>query len=106
MDHSDERLNRLLRQAFPPVEVSPDFTLRLWHKLVRQPVKAPWMPPVPVAALAVLVGLVTGIWTAAPSQPSESRGLTAALRQADRLDLFGNAPLDSVAGSYLLLRFA
>ena len=99
---SDEKLDRLLRQAYPPVEVSPDFTLRLWRKLMKGAGRPPWMVPVPVAGLAVAVGLLAGLWSWSHGFPEGDRSV-AVLRQVDRLDLFGNAPLDSVAGGYLNL---
>ncbi len=99
---SNEKLDRLLRQAFPAVEVSPDFTLRLWRKLMKGSARPPWMMPVPVAGLAVIVGLLAGVWTWSHGL-SGNQALVASLRQMDRLDLFGNAPQDSVAGSYLRL---
>jgi len=99
---SDEKLDRLLRQAYPPVEVSPDFTLRLWRKLMKGAGRPPWMVPVPVAAIAAAVGLLAGLWSWPYLLPEGSQS-AAVLRQADRLDLFGNAPLDSVAGTYLNL---
>ena len=98
---SDEKLNQLLRQAYPAAEVSPDFTLRLWRELMKAP-RPPWMIPIPVAALAVLAGLLVGVWSQSAGVPV-GRNLTASVNRVDRLDLFGNAPLDSVAGSYLTL---
>ncbi|MBI3333210.1 MAG: hypothetical protein HYZ93_03880 [Candidatus Omnitrophica bacterium] len=101
-DLSDGRLDRLLKQAFPAVDVSPDFTLRLWHRLMRGAGRPPWMVPAPVAALAAGIGLWLGLWSwssgTAAADPS-----VAVLGRMERLDLFGNAPLDSVAGSYLKL---
>ncbi|MBI3616503.1 MAG: hypothetical protein HY211_08340 [Candidatus Omnitrophica bacterium] len=98
---SDEKLNEMLRQAYPSVEVSPDFTLRLWRRLMKT-ARPPWMIPVPVAALAVGVGLLAGIWSWSSGVP-EHRSLMAGLSRVERMDLFGNAPLDSVAGSFLTL---
>lgn len=98
---SGNKLDRLLREAFPTVEVSPDFTLRLWRRLMKAPTRPPWMLPVPVAGLAVAVGVVIGIWTwTQVLQP------TSALAQQIRWDLFGNAPLDTLAGSTLELMSA
>ncbi len=91
---SDEKLDRLLRQAYPAAEVSPDFTLRLWRKLMKGSPRPPWMLPVPIAGLAVAVGFLAGVWTWSHGFP---------VMQADRLDLFGNAPPASIAGSYLNL---
>ncbi len=94
----DEKLDWLLREAFPAVEVSPDFTLRLWRRLMNSPVRPPWMPPVPVLELAAVVGVLAGIWTsAALLHPAFG------FSQATRLDLYGNAPVDTIAGSYLNL---
>lgn len=102
-DLSDDKLDRLLKEAFPAAEVSPDFTLRLWHKLMKGSGRPPWMPPVPAAALAAVVGLLAGVWTWGTLAPQD-RAMAASLRQVERLDLFGNAPFDSVAGSYLELK--
>ena len=102
-DQSDDKLDRLLRGAFPTVEVSPDFTLRLWHRLMKTG-RPTWMLPVPVLGLAAAVGVVTGVWTWNQVLPSGTdRTLLTNLRQVDRLDLFGNAPVDSVAGNVLRL---
>ena len=96
---SDEKLNRLLKEAYPSAGVSPDFTLRLWRRLMQAPARPPWMLPVPVVGLAVAVGIFAGVanWIQifAPK---------VSLNQSVRLDLFGNAPFDTLAGSYLKLR--
>ena len=34
MDERDKKLDRLLRESFPEIEVSGDFTLQLWRKLI------------------------------------------------------------------------
>ena len=94
----DEKLDRLLREAFPAVEVSPDFTLRLWRGLMKSPVRPPWMPPIPVLELAAVSGVLAGIWTSA-TLLHPALGFS----QPARLDLYGNAPMDTVAGSYLNL---
>ncbi len=86
----DDKLDRLLRRAFPSVEVSPDFTLRLWRGLMKT-ARPPWMLPAPVLGLAAAVGMLAGVWTWSQLLPGN----------LDRLDLFGNAPFDSVAGTYL-----
>ena len=88
---SDDELNRLLKQAYPAVEVSPDFTLRLWRKLMKG-TPPWWRVPVPALALAAVLGIVTGLMSASARTTPSS---------LERLDLFGNAPHDSVAGSVL-----
>ncbi|MBI1953568.1 MAG: hypothetical protein HYS41_05535 [Candidatus Omnitrophica bacterium] len=89
--NEEERLDRLLQGAYPMVSVSPDFTLRLWKRLMGSATRPPWMIPVPVAAFALALGIFLGFWTG-----TGQRGFSNA-----RLDLFGNAPYDSVSGSYL-----
>lgn len=90
-DLSNDELNRLLKQSYPAVEVSPDFTLRLWRKLMKG-TPLWWKVPVPVLAAAAVVGLVMGLASASARAGAVS---------LERLDLFGNAPHDSVAGSVL-----
>ena len=102
---SNGKLDRLLREAFPVVEVSPDFTLKLWRGLMKSASRPPWMLPAPLFAAAAAVGIVVGLWNwnqFAPAQNDfpESKRLV----QVARLDLFGNAPVDSLAGSYLQMR--
>lgn len=98
MDRSpDEKLDRLLKEAYPALEVSTDFTLKLWRRLMKQPHLPPWMLPVPVLGLAAAVGVVAGIFHWVQRD-------TLALNQVARLDQFGNAPFDTIAGSYLQLR--
>ncbi len=99
----EDKLNRLIKEAFPAVEVSPDFTLKLWRGLMKSPSRPPWLLPAPLFAAAAAVGILVGPgnWSQlAPSGFPESRRLV----QVARLDLFGNAPVDSLAGSYLNLR--
>ena len=99
---SDEKLDRLLRDSYPPAEVSPDFTFRLWKRLMSEPLHAPWFLPVPVLGLAAAVGIVAGLWTwQMAGGPAQQVSGLAFLRQTTRLDFFGNAPFDSVAGGYL-----
>ena len=95
---SEDRLNRLLREAFPAVEVSPDFTMRLWRHLMEEPVRPPWMVPVPVLGLAAALGMALAFFT----WGDVSQNLVATTSLA-RWDLFGNAPVDSLAGSLLNL---
>ena len=97
----DERLDRLLKEAYPTVEVSDDFTLRLWRRLMNEPDRLPWIVPIPVYGLAAAVGILAGVWTW--SQMIQPPTPSSPFLQSDRLDLFGNAPLDTVAGSYLNL---
>ena len=88
---SDSQLNQWLRQAYPDLEVSPDFTVRLWRRLMKTPAPVysrSWV------ALAAVVGIVAGL------------GSSLAATQAvtlERLDLFGNAPRETVAGTVLSL---
>jgi len=105
-DSQDKRLRRLLKEAYPSVEVSPDFTLQLWKRLMKQPGLPPWMLPAPAYAMAAVVGVVMGIWawTQGAGSPFPDRSRASALAQVERWDLFGNAPFDSVAGSYLRVR--
>ena len=79
---SDKDLDRLLRGAYPAVEVSSDFTLRLWRRLMKGPFPAWWKVPVPAVAAAVSLGVVAGLWSALSS---------ASVVPLERLDLFGNA---------------
>ena len=88
---SDSDLNRLLKQAYPAVEISSDFTLRLWRKLM-QGTPPWWKVPAPALAVAAAVGILAG-WV--------SVSATAQAVSLERLDLFGNAPHDSMAGSVL-----
>ena len=90
----DKELDRLLRGAYPAVEVSSDFTLRLWRRLMKAPFPAWWRVPVPAVTAAVSLGVVAGLWTVFSSGPAISM---------ERLDLFGNAAHDTLAGSVLRL---
>lgn len=91
-------LDKLLKGAYPAVEVSQDFKLRLWRKLMDQPVEALWKVPAPAVAAALLLGIVSGVWTW--QGDAKNPALTRVAR-AERLDLFGNAPHDSLAGTVL-----
>ena len=93
-------LDRLLRSAYPAVEVSQDFKLRLWRKLIKQPAADLWKVPVPAVAAALLVGIIGGVWSgqgAGVANPAVAR----VVARAERWDLFGNAPHDSLAGAAL-----
>ncbi len=95
----DEKLDRLLQQAYPTVEVSPDFTLRLWRRLMQQPLFPIWRVPVPAAAVAMAAGIATAVWGWGGWQGvAPVPGQVASL---ERMDLFGNAPYDTIAGSVL-----
>ncbi len=97
---SKDPLDRLLHDAYPAVEVSPDFTLRLWRKLMARPASEFWKVPVPALAAALLVGIVGGVWTwrtGGGQDPAVAR----VLARSERLDLFGNAPYDSLSGVVL-----
>ena len=102
---SNGKLDRLLREAFPALEVSPDFTLELWRGLMKSPARPPWLLPAPLFAMAAAVGIFMGIWSWNQLGPlKEGSPALSRLAQVARLDLFGNVPLDSLAGSYLNLR--
>lgn len=99
-NQSKDLLDRLLKGAYPAVEVSQDFKLRLWRKLMARPVAELWKVPASAVAAALLVGIVGGIWSwqaGGSSDPAVAR----VLARAERLDLFGNAPHDSLAGAVL-----
>ena len=89
---SEDKLKQLLREAYPAVELSPDFTLRLWRKLMKQPLPTYWRVPAGALVAALALGIGAGLWS------WSDRPLFSS---AERLDLFGNAPFDSVAGAYL-----
>lgn len=101
-DLSDDKLDRLLKEAYPAVEVSPDFTLRLWRKLMKQPLPTYWRVPVAMVTVAVLLGVGAGVWSwnGGGVRVTASPGVSA-VASLERLDLFGNAPFDSLAGAYL-----
>ena len=99
-NQSNDPLDKLLRSAYPAVEVSQDFRLRLWRKLMARPVAELWRVPVPAVAVVLLLGIVTGIWSwnhNGVGDPAVAR----VVARAERWDLFGNAPYDSLAGSVL-----
>ncbi len=101
---NDGELDRLLKKAYSPVEVSSDFTLKLWRRLIAQPV-APVIPvPAFFAAAAVAAGVLIGLlnWSLLLSSGNLFPGASVLQRDV-RLDLFGNAPHDSLAASYLRL---
>ena len=95
---SDDKLDWLLRKAYPTVEVSPDFTLRLWRRLIQQPLSPIWKVPVP-AAVAVAAGIAAAVWTWSGSLGAAP--LPWQMASLERMDLFGNAPYDTIAGSVL-----
>ena len=102
---SDEQLNRALQEAFPSVEVSNDFTLRLWRRLMTQPVPTYWRVAAPALAAAAAFGILAGLRAQPQLTPAGPGFFTrSALNQQERWDLFGNAPLDTLAGSYLSIR--
>lgn len=89
---SDEQLNQWLKQAYPHVDVSPDFTLRLWRRLMKEPVSSKM--PRSLVALAAGIGIAAGLWQALVFSPGVP---------LQRLDLFGNAPNGTLAGTVLTL---
>ena len=97
---SGDPMDNLLRDAYPAVEVSPDFTLRMWRKLMDRPVAELWKVPVPAVAAALLLGIVSGIWSW-NRNGVEDAAVARVVARAQRWDLFGNAPHDSLAGSVL-----
>jgi hypothetical protein len=93
-------LDRLLKGAYPAVEVSQDFKLRLWRELMARPVAELWKVPAPAVAAALLVGIAGGLWSwQAGGSPDPA--IARVVARAERLDLFGNAPHDSLAGVVL-----
>ncbi|MBI3323621.1 MAG: hypothetical protein HYZ95_04050 [Candidatus Omnitrophica bacterium] len=96
-EFSDQELDRLLKEAYAPVEVSSDFTLQLWRRLIQQPATDLWRKAAPALALAALVGIGLGLRTLGPIGPAEA----ATLRQPVRWDLYGSAPHDTLAGGAL-----
>lgn len=91
---SDSQLDHLLKQSYPAVDVSPDFTLRLWRRLMKEPVPAGFGAPRSLMAMAAGIGVAVGLWRALVLSP---------VVPLERLDLFGNAPRDSIAGTFLTL---
>ena len=89
----NHRLDQLLREAFPTVEVSSDFTLQLWRKLMKEPLPTFWRVPIAAVATAAVFGIAAGLWN--------SGNTRSAFAQVERLDLFGNAPHDTLAGTVL-----
>ena len=105
MDHlPNHKLDQLLRDAFPTMEVSSDFTLQLWRRLMKEPLPTYWRIPTAAAAAAALFGIAVGFWSwgkvysVEAGLPSEAR---SAVARVERLDLFGNAPYGTVAGAVL-----
>lgn len=90
----DRELDRLLREAYAPVEVSSDFTLRLWRRLIQRPPAELWKAAVPALVAAALFGIGLGLRAQGPAG-------AAGLREPVRWDLYGNAPQDTLAGSAL-----
>ena len=88
----DRKLDQMLKNAYPVVEVSPDFTLQLWRRLIA-PERPAWLIPAPVLEAAAALGILLALWSW-PNMPA---------RRVERMDLFGNAPVDSMAGTYLHL---
>ena len=94
---SNDRLNGLLRSAYPGTEVSGDFRVQLWRKLMQRPVTPLWKVPAPALAAALLLGVIGGIWSGLQPQDPSVR----VIARLERWDLFGNAPHDSLAGTVL-----
>ena len=99
-DRPKDPLERLLKGAYPAVEVSQDFKLRLWRKLMDRPAAELWKVPAPAVAAALLLGIVTGVWSWNRSGVVDP-AVAQVVARAERWDLFGNAPYDSLAGSVL-----
>ncbi len=97
----NDPLGRLLKGAYPAVEVSQDFKLRLWHKLMDRPAAELWKVPAPAVAAALLIGIVSGIWSFGKAGGTGDPAVARVVARAERLDLFGNAPHDSLAGAVL-----
>lgn len=98
-NQSRDPLDRLLKGAYPAVEVSQDFRLRLWRKLIVRPAAELWKVPAPAVAAALLIGIVGGIWSWQGNRAADP--VARVIARAERLDLFGNAPHDSLAGTVL-----
>jgi hypothetical protein len=97
-DESDKALDRLLKEAYPEVEVSADFMFRLWRRILG-PVPTPRKAiPVSMLMAAIVVGVVVGIGNVVWMGHHPKVYL-------ERLDLFGNAPYDTLAGSALIAWF-
>lgn len=94
---TDQELDRLLKEAYAPVEVSSDFTLQLWRRLIQRPAADLWRTAAPALVLAALFGIGLGLRTVGPIGPAEA----AALSQPLRWDLYGNAAHDTLAGGAL-----
>ena len=97
---SQDPLDRLLVDAYPAVEVSADFRLRLWRKLMKRPVADFRRVPASAMVLALVVGIAGGIldWK---REGLENEEIRRVLNRSERWDLFGNAPHESLAGSVL-----
>ncbi len=91
---SDSQLDHLLKQSYSHVDVSPDFTLRLWRRLMKEPAPAGFGAPRSLVALAAGIGVAIGLWRTLVLSP---------VVPLERMDLFGNAPRDSLAGTLLTL---
>ena len=100
-DQPNDPLDKLLKSAYPAVEVSQDFKLRLWRKLMDRPSAELWKVPAPAVAAALLLGIVTGIWSFNGAGGAGDPAVARVVARAERLDLFGNAPHDSLAGTVL-----
>ena len=99
---SDGKLKQLLREAYPAVELSPDFTLRLWRKLMKEPLPTFWRVPAGALAAALALGVGAGLWSWSEGRVGAAgTPVASVVASAERLDLFGNAPFDSLAGAYL-----
>ena len=99
-NQSNDPLGRLLKGAYPAVEVSQDFKLRLWRKLMDRPAADLWRVPAPAVAAALLLGIVSGVWSWNQNGVADP-AVARVVARAERWDLFGNAPYDSLAGSVL-----
>lgn len=97
---SQDPLDRLLKGAYPAVEVSQDFKLQLWRKLMDRPAAELWKVPAPAVAAALALGIAGGFWNWQRSGLQDP-AVARVVAQAERLDLFGNAPHDSLAGAVL-----
>ena len=81
------------RSEYPRAHVSSEFKLELWRRLMEKPAPSHWKMILPLAGGAVVLGIVTGtiVWH-------------EQVRRTNRWDLFGNAPFDTLAGSYVVVR--
>lgn len=97
----DHELDRLLKEAYAPVEVSSDFTLRLWRRLIGRPAEVVPAGAWKAASWAAAAGILLAVWTWT-SVPGIATAGSAPGYRVVRTDLYGNAPHDTLAGSMIV----